>query len=72
MAKSLARRVNDLQRRAHDLVSLDARARLARFRLRIGVEYTEATTLRQKATDVGTLGSLAVSDSRQTRVPARE
>jgi len=39
MAKTLARRVIDLQSRVQDLVSLDARARLARFLLRIGAQH---------------------------------
>ena len=39
IAKRLARRVLDLQSRVHDLTSLNARARLARFLLRMGVEH---------------------------------
>ncbi len=39
VAKRLARHVMDLQSRVQDLVSLDARARLARFLVRIGGEH---------------------------------
>jgi len=68
MAKRLARRVADLQSRVQDLVSLDARARLARFLLRIGVEYghhdDEGLTVGLPLTheEIGTL----IGTSRQT------
>jgi CRP/FNR family cyclic AMP-dependent transcriptional regulator len=68
VAKRLARRVMDLQSRVQDLVSLDARARLARFLLRIGVEHghrdDEGLTVNLPLTheEIGTL----IGTSRQT------